>query len=104
MTKDEIQEKINTNNVVVLKCGASWCSPCKTMEPIIESVAQRFEGKAVVISVDVDEEPDIATQYRVRNIPTILYFKGGELTAKSVGAMSENELVGKINKLLGEEN
>jgi thioredoxin 1 len=100
MNTKELKEILENNNIVVLKCGAEWCSPCRTMEPIIESVAKIMEGKAKVIDIDVEESPDIATEYRVRNIPTILYFKDGELKDKSVGAMSEDELINRINNLM----
>lgn len=100
MNTKELKEILENNNMVVLKCGAEWCSPCRTMEPIIESVAKTMEGKAKVIDIDVEESPDIATEYRVRNIPTILYFKDGELKDKSVGAMSEDELINRINNLM----
>lgn len=100
MNTKELNEILENNNMVVLKCGAEWCSPCKTMGPIIESVAEKMEGKVKVLDIDVEESPDIATEYRVRNIPTILYFKDGELKDKSVGAMSEDELINRINNLM----
>lgn len=100
MNTKELKEILKSNPLTVIKLGAEWCSPCKTMEPIIESVAKIMEGKAKVIDIDVEESPDIATEYRVRNIPTILYFKDGELKDKSVGAMSEDELINRINNLM----
>ena len=100
MNTKELKEILENNNIVVLKCGAEWCSPCRTMEPIIESVAEKMEGTAKVIDIDGEESPDIATEYRVRNIPTILYFKDGELKDKSVGAMSEDDLINRINNLM----
>ena len=100
MELQEFNEILENNNMVVLKCGAEWCSPCKTMEPIIESVAEQFKGKVHVETIDVDDSPDISTQYRVRSIPTMLFFKNGELKDKSVGAMSESELINRINNLI----
>lgn len=97
MNFDEI---LNENNVVVAKFEADWCMPCKAMKPIIESVTNQFDGKAKVLSIDVEEEPDLATKYKIRNIPTILYFKGGELKDKSVGAINETELINRINNLI----
>lgn len=97
MNFDEI---LNENNVVVAKFEADWCMPCKAMKPIIESVTNQFDGKAKVLSIDVEEEPDLATKYKIRNIPTILYFKNGELKDKSVGAMSESDLINRINNLI----
>ena len=97
MNFDEI---LNENNVVVAKFGATWCTPCRVMEPTIENAAKQFEGKAKIMSIDVEEEPDLATKYKIRNVPTILYFKGGELKDKSVGAISETELINRINNLI----
>ena len=91
---------LEENNVVVAKFGAEWCGPCRTMEPIVESVASQLENKAKVMSIDVEEEPDLATKYKIRNVPTILYFKGGELKDKSVGAITESELINRINNLI----
>jgi len=91
---------LEENNFVVVKFGATWCSPCKAMEPIIESVANQLGNKVKVMSIDVEDEPDLATKYKIRNVPTILYFKNGELTDKSVGAMAETELMNRINKLI----
>lgn len=91
---------LEENNVVVAKFEADWCMPCKAMKPIIESVTNQFDGKAKVLSIDVEEEPDLATKYKIRNIPTILYFKNGELKDKSVGAMSESDLINRINNLI----
>lgn len=91
---------LEENNFVVVKFGATWCSPCKTMEPIIESVANQLKNKAKVMSIDVEDEPDLATKYKIRNVPTILYFKNGELKDKSVGAMAESDLINRINNLI----
>lgn len=91
---------LEENNVVVAKFGAEWCAPCKAMEPIVESVASQLENKAKVISIDVEEEPDLATKYKIRNVPTILYFKNGELKDKSVGAIGESDFINRINNLI----
>ena len=91
---------LEDNNFVVAKFGTEWCSPCKTMEPIIESVANQLGNKVKVMSIDVEDEPDLATKYKIRNVPTILYFKNGELKDKSVGAMAESDLINRINNLI----
>ena len=100
MTKNEFNEILNANSVVVAKMGADWCNPCRAMEPIIKSVSEKMQGKAIVMDIDVEESPDISTEYRVRNIPTILYFKDGELKDKSVGSISEDDLINRINNLI----
>lgn len=100
MTKSEFNDILSSNSVVVAKLGAEWCSPCKAMEPIIDHVSKEMQGKATVMEIDVEESPDISTEYRVRNIPTILYFKDGELKDKSVGSISEEDLINRINNLI----
>lgn len=99
MTKNEFNEILSTNSVVIVKLSASWCGPCRAMEPIIKSVSEKMQGKANVMEIDVEESPNISTEYRVRNIPTILYFKDGELKDKSVGSISEDDLINRINNL-----
>ena len=79
---------------------AEWCGPCKMMLPIVEEIAQEFEGKVTVAKVDVDSSPATASKFGIRNIPTILFFKGGSVADKQVGAVPKNSLVEKINKLL----
>lgn len=100
MNTVEFNAIIKGNDVAVIKLGADWCGPCKTMEPIIDDIAEQLKDKAAVVSIDVDESPEITQEYRIRNIPTILYFKNGELKDKSVGAMVESELLDRINKLI----
>ena len=100
MELQEFNQILNDNPLTMIKLGAEWCSPCKTMEPIIESVAEQFKDKVHVETIDVDDSPDISTQYKVRSIPTMLFFKNGELKDKSVGAMSESELINRINNLI----
>ena len=84
---------------VVLDLGATWCGPCKALAPIIEELAAEYEGKAVIAKVDVEEAPTIAATYRVRNVPTVLFIKNGELKDKSVGLVSKQTLIDKLNPL-----
>lgn len=96
----EFNEILENNNVVIAKFSATWCSPCKAMEPILESVAEKLEGKVKVVDIDVDDSPELSTQYRVKNIPTIIYFKDGNAQDKTIGAMSESSLEEHINNIL----
>lgn len=96
----EFNDILSNNSAVVAKFGAQWCSPCKTMEPILESVAEKLEGKVKVVDIDVDDSPELSTQYRVKNIPTIIYFKDGNAQDKTIGAMSESSLEEHINNIL----
>ena len=79
---------------------ASWCGPCKAIAPIIAELAKEYEGKIAVGKCDVEENDDIAMEFGVRNIPTILFFKGGKLVDKFVGAASKSVLDEKFKALL----
>ncbi len=79
---------------------ADWCGPCKMMAPIVESLAESFDGKVKVGKLNIDEEMDIAQKYRVMSIPTFIVFKGGQALETSVGAMSKDDLEKKLQKVL----
>jgi thioredoxin 1 len=85
---------------VMVDFWAEWCGPCRMISPIVEEVAQEYEGKAIVGKVNIDDNPKIAVNFGIKSIPTLLFFKGGELVDKHVGAIRKPELVAKINKLL----
>ena len=101
---------VNDSNFeeVVLKAGhpvlvdfwAEWCVPCIMMLPIVEEVAKEYEGKITVAKVNVDEAAGTAAKFGIRNIPTILFFKNGEVADKQVGAVPKTTLVNKVNALL----
>lgn len=93
-------EIVKSDLPIVLDLGATWCGPCKALAPIIEEMATEYEGKAIIAKVDVEEAPGIASRFRVRNVPTVLFLKGGELKDKSVGAVAKQTLVDKLNALL----
>ncbi|MDO5526402.1 MAG: thioredoxin [Prevotella sp.] len=79
---------------------ATWCGPCRQMLPIVEELANEYDGKIVVGKCNVDEADDIAMQHGIRSIPTILFIKNGEVVDKSVGAVPKAKLVEKIEKVL----
>ncbi|PLX24035.1 MAG: thioredoxin [Salinivirgaceae bacterium] len=101
LTEANFDEKVLQSDVpVVVDLWAEWCGPCKLLTPIMEEMTSEYEGKAVIAKVDVDSNPGITAKYGVRNIPTVLFFKGGEVVDKQVGAVPKARLTEKLDSLL----
>ena len=86
--------------LLVIDFWAEWCGPCRMMGPIVEKLAEEFEGKANIGKCNVDEANDVPVKFSVRNIPTIVFIKGGEVVDKHVGAINKADLKAKIDALL----
>lgn len=91
---------INSDKPALVDFWAEWCGPCRMISPIVAELADEMEGKAVISKLNVDENPEVCAKYGIRNIPTILFFKGGEIVDKQVGATQKNVLLDKLNALL----
>lgn len=100
ITDTNLEEVLQTDKLVVIDFYADWCGPCKTIGPIINEVSKEYKDKVVIGKVDVDNNDDAATKYSIRNIPTILFIKNGEIVDKVVGVISKKPLVDKINQFL----
>lgn len=91
-------EVLGSDVPVLVDFWATWCMPCRMLAPVIEEIASENEGKIKVGKVNVDENPDLASKYRVMSIPTVLVFKNGELTATSVGVDSKENILKLLEK------
>lgn len=89
---------INSDQPVLVDFFAEWCGPCKTISPILKEVAEKIQGKAKIIKIDVDKNQQAATAYQVRGVPTLILFKSGKQLWRQSGVVSSNELVNLINQ------
>jgi thioredoxin 1 len=91
---------LKSDQVALIDFWAQWCGPCRAIAPIIEDLANEYEGKAVIGKVDVDTNQEIAMKYSIRSIPTILIIKNGEVVDRHVGATTKAILKAKIDKFI----
>ena len=100
ITSENYKSQKNGDKPLVVDFWATWCGPCRMVSPIISELAEVYDGKAVVAKCDVEENEDLAAEYGIRNIPTILFFKGGEVVNKLVGAQPKAKIDEAIQQLL----
>ena len=93
-------EVLKSDLPVLVDFWAEWCGPCKVISPIVDEISEELKGKLKVVKVNVDDAQDLAGNYQIMSIPTLLLFKGGETVDQIVGAMSKDHILGKINAQL----
>ena len=99
VTDANFAEIINTDQPVLIDFWATWCGPCRALSPVIEELANEYAGKAVVAKCNVDDCDDLPMNFGIRSIPTLLFFKNGELVDRLVGAASKSAIAEKLDAL-----
>jgi thioredoxin 1 len=97
ITDANFEEIIKSEQPILVDFWAEWCGPCKMIGPVVEELAGDYEGKAIIGKVDVDSNPAVAQAFGIRSIPTLLFFKGGEIVDKQVGAVPKSVLSQKLD-------
>jgi len=100
VTDANFQELVQGDKPLVVDFWAEWCGPCRIVAPLVEELSHEYEDKVIIGKLNVDENDEVVGQFGVRNIPTILFFKNGELVDKHVGAAPKSALENKVKALL----
>ena len=95
-TNNNFTELLQSEKLVVVDFWATWCGPCRMLSPILDEVEEEMAGQMEVVKVNVDDADEVAAQYRIMSIPTLLFFKNGQVVDKTVGAMPKADLVAKV--------
>ena len=100
ITNTNISEILAGELPVLIDFWAAWCGPCKMLSPTVDEIAAEYEGRAVVAKCNVDDADDVAMQFRIRNIPTLLFFKNGELVDRTVGVVSKGDIARILDSMI----
>ncbi|MBR2226089.1 MAG: thioredoxin [Bacteroidales bacterium] len=96
-TNTSFDSLLENEKLVIVDFWATWCGPCRMLSPLLDEVEEEMSDKITVVKVNVDDADEIAMRYRIMSIPTLLFFKNGQVVDKTVGAMPKSTLVDKIN-------
>ena len=99
ITNNNIEAILAQSSVVLVDFWAPWCGPCRVLSPTVDEVAVEMAGKAVVAKCNVDDADEIAMQFSIRNIPTLIFFKDGQVAARMVGVVSKEDIVAQLEAL-----
>jgi thioredoxin 1 len=100
ITGASFEELLASGKPFVVDFWAEWCGPCRMIAPMVEEAAKEYEGRIVIGKCNVDQERELPVKYAIRNIPTILFFKDGELANRHVGALNKSDMTAKLEALL----
>ena len=96
-TNTSFDSLLESEKLIIVDFWATWCGPCRMLSPLLDEVEEEMSDKITVVKVNVDDADEIAMRYRIMSIPTLLFFKNGQIVDKTVGAMPKSTLVDKIN-------
>ncbi len=99
-TNENFAGIIASGEPVLVDFWASWCGPCRMISPYIDEIAEAYDGKATVVKCNVDDCEDIAVEFGIRNIPTLLFFRGGQVVDRLVGAVPKKQITDKLDAIL----
>jgi thioredoxin 1 len=100
INEDNYEALVAEGKPMVIDFSATWCGPCKRVAPILDGLAKEYEGQVVVGKCDIEENDDLVAKFGVRNVPTILFIKGGEVVDKQVGLVAKSVFEEKLKALL----